>query len=97
VHRPPVSNGVGPTAGADASVCSFGIRITESVDQDLTAGNHHQDQDEQQPRRPRIDAEAAAKSGDHTGQNPTVARAHQTLASQRLVDVIHGSSFSDQA
>src|SRR6185312_15544754 len=62
----------------------------QRVDQDLAARDDEQDQHEQQPGGPGVDAEAAAEAGDDAAQHTTVSRSHQALVGETGVDLVHG-------
>src|SRR5665647_735941 len=62
----------------------------DRVDQDLAAGDDHEQQREEDSRGPRFDAEASAESGTHAAQDPPLPRSDQTLLGEALVDVGHG-------
>src|SRR5215216_1202311 len=51
----------------------------DRVNDDLAARDHQQDQDEQDPGRPRRQAKAATQAGAHPSDHPTLARPDQAL------------------
>jgi len=62
------------------------------VDQDLAAGQDHQDQQEQHAGGPRVDAEAAAEAGADAAQHAVVGP-DQALLAEPVVDVVHGDAL----
>jgi hypothetical protein len=61
----------------------------DRVDQDLAAGDKHEQQHEEDSRGPRFNAEASAETGAHAAQYPPLARSDQTLLGEAVVDVVH--------
>src|SRR5262245_57400943 len=61
----------------------------DRVDQDLAAGDQHEQQHEEDSRGPRFDAEASAEASTHAAEYPPLTRSDQTLLGEALVDVVH--------
>jgi hypothetical protein len=85
-----------PAAGDDAVLVRH-EQPEDGVDQDLAAGDDQQDQDEQQPRGPRVEPEAPAQAGAHAGEYAALAGAHQALVGELVTDVVHGGSLLSPA
>src|SRR5918911_897737 len=63
--------------------------IEQRVDQDLTAREHEQDEHEEHPGEPGLDAEAATEPRADAGDHPVTAGPDEALASGRVVDAAH--------
>src|SRR5450759_2214507 len=63
----------------------------DRVDQDLAARDDHQDQDEEEACRPRVEAESAPQPGAHGAKHPPLARPDKSLLPEGRVDVGHDS------